>query len=481
MEAHEVADDAEPEVDVAVPLGQARGGVDGALEVDVAVGGAGLAVGDHPHAHGRLLVEVGLAGRDGRLPDHRAAVVEDRVLRGEVDVDVAVAPVLTAGVVLRGGLDAGDVDGGGLPRLDVGRDLLRQGGAVDAPAVGARAVARVGAGHGDGDPVRARVGAVLADGVELVGELAARPLLDGGGIKGDREVVSDGDPAGDARGVDLGDRGAGERERDGRGHERIGRVDGSLDVGVGLGALVADLDLSLAGLDRGGHRVGHQVGVEAAGERLLVDDEGGALGAVGDAVTLDGRRRGELLDCGRDDVREPLAVKRDRRLGGEVAGARELDGPCPRVRLGEGAADVGVAVAGEAHLLGGDGEVEPLAGDVNLVVVERGALLLGDLGGGPQGDVLAVERGAGEEGGLEVEGAPHVGAGEKDDEAQGDGPEQDLLRAPRARGARLGLDVLYVHARRFVRADLGLRLGLRGGGCLLHVACHALPLWFWCL
>ena len=180
-----------------------------------------------------------------------------------------------------------------------------------------------------------------------------------------------------------------------------------------------------------------------------------------------------LLDGRRHDLRELVGIEDGVGLEREVARAGDLEGPGPGVRLLERGLRVRGPVVGEADLRGGDGEVEALPRDVEGISVERRGLLGRDLLDGAQGDVGPVERGSRHEVRLEVDAPRHVGAGEKDDDDGGYGPQEPAARALGRRAVGDGGDEGALGAGDKARAGGG-PLGRARVGLLLHMARHAM-------
>ena len=390
-----------------------------------------VAVGvEHEDAARRVVVLGVVAAHEVSLPDDVArVVVEAGMLLGEVDVDVAVAPVALARIGYGArGLLGGDVHGRGGAGLDGGGELRHERGLVGGPAV-VVAVVRVARRHGDLLAVGARVGARLGDRVVLGGDVVLHPRGELRLVKRGVVVLVEGDPVGNLRPRDLAGGGPAQREGDVCRQKLVGVLRSRLEGLVGRGHLGLDEGAVVHGDARG--QALDVVG-DLAHERVEVDGGTGLLGndlvLVRGRVERDGgvRGLGGLLVVCVDDLLEDAAqlvlVEGGAGLGGDVVCSHDLEWPGPGVDLPERALLVGGLVEREADVRALDRVVEPIAGDVHPVGGYLGRVGRAHRRGELERDVPAVERRARQEDERERGDAREVHDGDdRDDDADCDG------------------------------------------------------------
>ena len=380
-----VADERHPVAHVADVLGLVGGRVDGAAELDVS--GGAIAV-EGVNAHGGVMALRVVAGDAVALPDEGArVVVHADVLLGQVDVDVAVAPVLETGV--GGGLGRalrGNLDGTRGARLDGLLERRRERLLVRHPAVGVIPV--VGAGGVDRDrlAIRSRVGARGAAGVVLGRDLGLEPLAELGVVERGVEVLVERDPRGDLGARDLAGRLPVQRERDVCRHEAVGVLGGRRERRVirghrGLGeAGVIQRDPAEEATESLAHGLDRGVAVKGRANLLGHDDILLGLVVKGDRGVRGLRGARVVLVDGRPEkLGELVGVKRGAVAALKLVVLGNVKRPGEGMLLRDEGACVGVLVKRQVNILAAHRETEVVAHDLRLEGGDARRLVRGHL------------------------------------------------------------------------------------------------------
>ena len=247
------------------------------------------------------------------------------------------------------------------------------------------------------------------------------PVGDGLRVQGDGTVVALAEPAGDARGVHRGGLVAAEREGLGGAHVGVEPGQGVMELGAAGEALVAQGD-GLRHVCQGlGHVGGRRLGVNVGGQGG-VGEHVGATGRVKGNVLLAGVRLGGCPCRVGDKPLQLGLVGCDGALHLEVARARKAERPRPGTLGREGLGRHGLAVAGEAGLVGRDREVKAVAGHAEGVGGERALGQRGGVRARHERDVLAVQAGLGHEDVAEDGNAAQVDGGGHANDGDGHHP-----------------------------------------------------------
>ena len=159
-----------------------------------------------------------------------------------------------------------------------------------------------------------------------------------------------------------------------------------------------------------------------------------------------------LLRVGDDrleEVPDLVGVERGDKGRGEMVRACVFDGPAQGVLLGHRFGGVGIAIVGIADSVSIEGNLEAVADEGALVITRARLDEGGELLGGLQRYVIALDRRVGKEVLAEVPDAAAVDRSCENGEREGDDPEEVLALARR----RLGLcfdECVFCHACRTV-------------------------------